>query len=82
MGGVVSVKHESLKVVLSTEKPPRAEKNITPGARLKLLKTELNRQMRMQKEEEWQKKHEEMKNEQVFYGKIIFFHILCYLLKL
>lgn len=68
-GGVVEVKHESFKLVLSTEESVRSDNNITPGARLKLLKTELNRQMRKQKGEEWQKKHEEMKNEQVFYGE-------------
>ncbi|XP_034238873.1 claspin-like [Thrips palmi] len=69
IGGVVDVKHESLKVVLTAEEPRRSEKDATPGARLKLLKTELNRQMRKQKGEEWQKKHEEMKNEQVFDGE-------------
>ncbi|KAJ1528505.1 hypothetical protein ONE63_006912 [Megalurothrips usitatus] len=67
-GGVVSVKQESLKIVLTGDDNPRSE-NITPGARLKLLKSELNRQMRKQKEEEWLKKQEEMKNEEVFQGE-------------
>ena len=69
IGGVVDVKHETLKVILTGDDDDTHTDYQTPGAKLKLLKDELNRQMRKQKEEEWQKKKEEMENEQAFKGE-------------
>ncbi|KAK3925826.1 Claspin [Frankliniella fusca] len=66
-GDVLEVKHEAIKIVLTGEDNSRSVP--TPGARLKLLKSELNKQMRKQKEEEWQKKQEEMRNEKNFLGE-------------
>ncbi|KAE8750337.1 hypothetical protein FOCC_FOCC002897 [Frankliniella occidentalis] len=67
VGDVQEVKHESIKIVLSGDDNTRSDP--TPGARLKLLKNELNLKMRKQKEEEWLKKQEEMKNDEVFLGE-------------
>ena len=74
VGGILDVKHETLKVVLTGDDDIRSEQK--PGARLKLLKDELNRQMRKLKGEEWQKRQEEMKNDQVFEGNTQYFFLL------
>lgn len=70
LGDVTDLKQESVKIHLNGDDHYHVDNNLTPGARLKLLKNELNNQMRKLKEEEWQKKLEEMKNEKYFAGEV------------